>query len=214
MKDLVVLTPGKDDEHALRGILSRPEAIGIRAISVDYFRHPEHDPGCLNNPELILQSQAQLYQFALILFDREGCGNEVPGKAKDLEKKVEGKLCCAGWENRARCVVIEPELEIWVWSDSPHVDEVLGWKNHDPALRQWLKTHGWTDDARSKPSRPKEAFEAALREVRMPRSSSLYESLAMKVSFMRCQDSAFSRLCKILMDWFPRANSETLLVKK
>ncbi|MEN8217380.1 MAG: hypothetical protein ABFS56_13640 [Pseudomonadota bacterium] len=28
------------------------------------------------------------------------------------------------------------ELEIWVWSDSPHVAEILGWKNKQPDLNR------------------------------------------------------------------------------
>ena len=34
-KDLVVLAADKDMEYALKGLLSRPQALGIRKIEVD-----------------------------------------------------------------------------------------------------------------------------------------------------------------------------------
>ena len=48
MKDLVILAADKDLEFALRGMLSRPEALGIRPVeaNTDIFVEPEHDPAC------------------------------------------------------------------------------------------------------------------------------------------------------------------------
>ena len=54
-----------------------------------------------------------------------------------------------------------------------------------------------------KPARPKEAFEAALREARKPRSASLYQQIAERVSLRRCTDTAFLELKSILNNWFP-----------
>ncbi|HIE01121.1 MAG TPA: hypothetical protein EYP59_12680 [Thiotrichaceae bacterium] len=111
MKDLVILVADKNMEYAVKGLLSRPEALSIREISFDIFIHPYHDPGCLNEGHYFLQSALNQYRHALILFDREGCGREG---------------------------LTRQELEIWVWSDSPHVAEILGWKNKQPDLKTWL----------------------------------------------------------------------------
>ena len=43
-KDLVVLVADKDMEHALKGLLGRPRALGIREIEADIRVHPRHDP--------------------------------------------------------------------------------------------------------------------------------------------------------------------------
>lgn len=108
-----------------------------------------------------------------------------------------------GWGDRAAAIVIEPELEAWVWSISKQVDEKLGWSNRSPKLREWLQreTAFWPAD-QAKPARPKEAMEKALREVRKPRSSSIFEDLAKSVSLKGCSDPAFAKLTGKLVEWF------------
>jgi hypothetical protein len=135
------------------------------------------------------------------MFDYEGCGTVSisPGL---LEQQIENDLARAGWPERCAVVVIDPELEIWVWSDSPHVDEELGWRGRTPTLRLWMETRGFWPTGQAKPRRPKEALEAALHEVRKPRSSAIYQSLAEKVSLVRCEDRAFRRFRDILSKWF------------
>ena len=202
-KDLIVLTACKDSEHALRGILSRPPALGIRKIDVDYLQHPNRDPGCLKTPEIILRGQQNRYEKALVIFDREGSGENEPGAGEALAKKVETKLSASGWNERVQVVVLEPELEIWVWSDSQEVDAVLGWSGAEPSLRNWLSQSGFIPEGGTKPARPKEAMEEALRKVQMPWSSKLFEQLGARVSFRRCQDENFAKLVRILQTWFP-----------
>ena len=105
---------------------------------------------------------------------------------------------------RARAIVLSPELEVWVWSNSPHVDDVAGWKNRQPSLLSWMIDQGWLEEGEVKPGRPKEAFQAALREARIPRSASLYQRIAEKVSLRGCEDRAFLKFKDLLKDWFPR----------
>ena len=92
---------------------------------------------------------------------------------------------------------------MWVWSDSPHVSRVAGWQGGNRQLRCWLIDRGYLQTGEEKPTRPKEAFEAALYESRTPRSSSLYFELARTVSFERCSDKAFLEFKGILQEWFP-----------
>jgi len=134
MKDLVILVADKNMEYAIKGILSRPEALSIRQITFDLFVHPQNDPGCLNDGAHFLRTS--LSTHALVLFDREGCGHENLTR-KQLEERVEADLYRSGWQ-QAAAVVLDPELEIWVWSDSPHVAEILGWKNRQADLNRWL----------------------------------------------------------------------------
>ena len=77
---------------------------------------------------------------------------------------------------------MEPELEAWVWSRSPCVDDVAGWSGRTPSLRDWLASEGWLHEGDSKPARPKEAFRSALRVARVARSASLYQQIAERVS--------------------------------
>lgn len=39
-KDLIVLVADKDMEHALKGLLARPAALGIRSVNADILVHP------------------------------------------------------------------------------------------------------------------------------------------------------------------------------
>jgi hypothetical protein len=137
----------------------------------------------------------------LLLFDREGCGRE-NCSTEELEEGIGRELVDTGWGENSAVVILDPELENWVWSDSPHVDEELGWKDHHPPLRTWLIQRGLLQAQTVKPLRPKEAVEAALREVRKPRSPSLYSDLAEKVSLMRCGDRSFVKLKTTLQQWF------------
>ncbi|MCU0285909.1 MAG: hypothetical protein MUF15_05875 [Acidobacteria bacterium] len=136
----------------------------------------------------------------MIIFDKEGCGKEI--SREELEREMEKRLAISGWNERAAAVVIDPELENWLWSDSPGVEIVLGWKDKNPPLRRWLEDKGFFIGDSIKPSRPKEALESALRIVNKPRSSSIFYQLAKAVSVKRCQDPAFLKLKRKLCQWF------------
>lgn len=200
--DLVLLVADKQMAETVRGILSRPRALGIRAISCTVYTHPNKDPGCRREAHQFLRPFHSEFRFGLVLFDRQGCGAAADATPQDVERTVEENLRRSGWDDRARCVVIDPELEAWVWSDSPEVDECLGWQSSEPRVQDWLRSTGrWPEDA-SKPPHPKEALEDALETVRQPRSSALFRDLAESVSFRRCTDPSFQRFQDRLRKWF------------
>jgi hypothetical protein len=200
-KDLAFLVADKNMEGALRGLLSRPQSLGLREISYDLYVHPERDPGCLLRSHQFLRPFVHSYSHSLVLFDRDGCGQESLDRAA-LEQQVEARLFGAGWGERAAAVVIDPELEAWVWNDSPHVAMALGWEAGESSLKEWLRGKGWLPDGRTKPTQPKAAVEEALRVSRRPRSSSVYLQLAQRVSFDRCVDASFLKLRHVLSRWF------------
>ena len=202
MKDLVVLAADKDLQHALRGLLGRPEALGIRPIEEDIRVHPEHDPACALRGVDLLANLSGHYRYGLLIFDHEGSGREST-EPEELQGMLNQQFAGSGWDDRARAVVLVPELEAWVWNESPHVDEVAGWSDRHPGLRRWLTGEGWLREGEVKPDRPKEAFQAALREAGTPRSASLYEQLASRVSLRQCTDPAFLELRDLLRNWFP-----------
>lgn len=202
MRDLVVLVADKNMEFAVKGLLARAAALGIREILSDVFVHPHHDPGCLLEGHDFLRLYTKSHRYAFVMLDREGCGQEDRSR-ESLEQRVEALLAQSGWENRACAIVIEPELDIWVWSGSPHVDTVLGWEGRQPNLRAWMMTEGFLGPDQIKPNRPKEAVEEALRLMSRARSSSRYFELAKKVSLEQCADPAFAKFKQTLRGWFP-----------
>lgn len=202
MKDLICLVADKNMEYAIRGLLGSPIRVGIREITFDIFVHPEHDPGCYNAAHSFLRSFSTSYTHGLVLFDYDGCGQEI-SPPTHVQTHVKELLDENGWEERANVVVINPELEIWVWSDSPRVDECLGWQGQNPDLRTWLRQKGLLEEDRLKPNDPKTALEEALRTVRKQRSSALFKQLAERVSLNRCTDDSFIYLRSTLRRWFP-----------
>ena len=91
-----------------------------------------------------------------------GCGREQQKNPDEIAKEVEELLSRNGWGDRAKVVVIDPELEVWLWARSPHVADELGWKNGWDSLRTWLRDNEIWDDGAPKPGNPKEAVEKAL----------------------------------------------------
>jgi len=200
-QDLIVLVADLDCRLAVQALLGRHAALGIRQVSYVVEKHPERDSGCFRTCHDLLRERQRQFHYALVMFDREGCGREGLTTA-ELEQDVVLRLEQSGWRDRCEVVVLDPELEAWVWSPSPHVDRELGWHDHSPDLRAWLLAEGRLDDRDSKPARPKEALQAALREVRVPWSSDIHARLAQKVGVGRCIDPAFLKFKQTLHKWF------------
>jgi hypothetical protein len=204
MIDLIALVADKDAEYTLHGLLTRHQSLGIQNIasSYDIYVHPLRDPGCWNDADNFLRSFISTHRYALVLFDYEGSGRDQLIDADTMEEQLESRLQKNGWDNRCRVVVIRPELEMWVWSDSPVVDNCLGWQGRQPSLRLWLQQQRFLAKGEMKPYKPKEAVERALRHVSQPYSAAMFKQLAISVSLNRCTDRSFQRLRETLQLWF------------
>ncbi|MEI6634284.1 MAG: hypothetical protein WCP22_10770 [Chlamydiota bacterium] len=203
--DLIVLVPDRNLEYAVKGILARHQSLGIRPITVEVLSHPGHDPGCFGESPEFLQFAVRQASHALVVFDYEGSGQEYRMNRVQMETDLEQRLSEAGWSGRSAAVIIAPELESWVWSDSPHVDIVLGWEGRRSSLREWLLGQHHMGRTAPKPPHPKDAMLAALREAGKSRTSRLYSALAEKVSLDRCTDDAFLKFKRVLKEWFAEA---------
>ena len=201
MKNLVLLVADKNAQFALKGALSRPEALGIRPIEFEFLVHPGRDGGTRKSGPEVLALERRRFQHALLVLDFEGSGTDLPD-AKALEAQLDGRLS-GHWKEAAKSIVIEPELDVWVWGADNAVEVAIEWPAGKGG-RDWLRERGFAFEANGKPTRPKEALEAALRLPDLPRSSALYQTIAEKISLRRCGDEAFIRLRKQLIEWFPK----------
>ncbi len=200
MTDLIVLCADKKIEATIAGLLDRPEALRIRRVQFVINVHPQRDPGCYHQGAAFLRPLRSFFEHALIVFDRSWEG--APPEAVDgLTGDLEGRLSRT-WGQAAGAVAIDPELEAWVWSDSPHVDAILGWEGRIPSLRAWLASNGLWEAHSPKPSNPKAAVELAIREVRGRWTAALCRRLAESVSVDRCRDLSFAKLRGLLTKWF------------
>jgi len=178
-KKMIVLVADLDAESAIRGLLGRDKSLGISSLSegidFDILRHPQRDPGCRYDAVRFLRAFANSHRRALVIFDHHGCGQESESSEK-IEREVEQRLASAGWQDRAAAIAIEPDLEAWVWSDSPSVAEALGWHAGYIRLMRWLKKErfvAWPQ----KPANPKEAVRKAMHEAGKPLSPRIFSKI-------------------------------------
>lgn len=202
-KDLVVLVADKCIEASVQGLLGRPRDLKMRPASFD-VKLGQRDAGCRTHGHEVLRPLASLYEHAMVIFDIEGCGREHKLTREEVELEVGVRLKSNGWDgDRAAVVVLDPEIEQWVWSRSSVVDRVLGWAGRTPTLWDWLIVEEWLREGEAKPRRPKEAMEAALEEVGERHSSAFFKNIARGVDFSQCVDPAFQKFRQTLTRWFP-----------
>jgi hypothetical protein len=203
MKDLVILVADKNTQFTIEGLLTRSRAFHIRPLSrdnYDIYVHPLHDPGIYKDAVDFLRPYQHHYRFSLVLFDREGSGQE-QRTANQISQELKEALERSGWRERVEVIVFDPELEIWGWGSSPHIATHTGWENL-PALLEFVRNTEYWRDASPKPQRPKEALEEALKARRIQRSSAIYKKIAMDASFKDCVDPSFEKLQRTLKNWF------------
>jgi hypothetical protein len=150
----------------------------------------------------LLRPLAADYRHAVVIVDEEWEGS--PG-ADGIVLRLSEHLADAGWPDaNGLPLVVRPEADVWLWSDSPHSATALGWPSW-AELRPALERQGFLTSGRTKPDRPKEAAEWALRNCgrKAPRSAALYRQVSSSVSVHRCEDAALARLLDTLRIWFP-----------
>lgn len=204
MKDLVILAADKDMKTALDALLSRDRALGIRPIRHDVFTHPGHDPACAREGVSFLEPFSAQYRHALLMFDYEGSGMEQNCTPAELQSSLDEAFTRGAWGANAKTVLLYPELEAWVWSDSPHVESEIRWNDSRVSLTDWMIQKQWLSQGQVKPPRPKEALDAALHRAGQPHSASLFGRLASTISFQRCADPSFRYFLQTLHKWFSK----------
>jgi hypothetical protein len=201
MKDLIILVADQNMRDCIEGLIPKlPHVLGTSPINYDIFVHLNRDPGCRTQSHEFLKSFQNQYHYGLVIFDKEGCGKESLSR-EELEATVEELLTNVGWKDRAKVIVIEPELENWIWVRSAQLSEIINWENVD-SLYQWLIDKEYLTNESPKPKHPKEAFEAALYISKKRRSSSIYKQIASRVSFKNCTDQSFLKFIQCMKDWF------------
>ena len=199
MKDLALLVADKNMDFAMRGILNRDKALGIRSVSYEIKQHFNRDGGVrTTGPETLALLRHQ-FSHGIVMLDWEGSGSKAKS-AIALEQDLDSRLALT-WDDRAKAIVIEPELDVWIWGSDNALVKILEW-TEDQGIREWLTGRGYAFDNSQKPMRPKEALNELMIWLNQPRSSVLYERITGKISLAHCVDPAFGRLRSTLQSWF------------
>ena len=206
---LVALVADRHIQETLTNLFRRPKDLLIDQPQFDITRHPGRDAGVRVDAVNLMRPYLRTHRYGLVVFDRHGCGSDAP--RTEIEGTIERDLSRNGWEHRARAVVIDPELEEWVWATSPVVSTALGWGEGYDELRSWLAQRGLWDDGLPKPSDPKRAMIRAMhgapRPTRRRRSARIFGEIAEGAPLDGCEDPAFRKLLDILQEWFPEGGS-------
>jgi hypothetical protein len=210
VNDLLFLVADTNMREALAGFLERKAVdriVGCRRFDFDARRDikvaaGQCDPGLYKRASELLKPFRDGYRRAVVVADEEWEGS--PGAAA-FESRLQAHLAAAGWRAEdALALVVRPEVDNWLWSDSPHSAEALGWDSWQE-LSAALQGQALLVAGEAKPARPKEAAEWALRngKGKAKRSAALYRKVASRVSVHRCADSAVEQLLEQLRQWFP-----------
>lgn len=207
MRDCVFLLADKNMEGAFAGFFMREGfylSLGIQHFTFDRTRDTlvasGNDPDVYTRAHELLRSYRRTHRFAVIVLDNDWDGS--PG-VEMIQNNIQENMTGSGWRrDRFEVVVIDPELENWIWQDSPHVTSAFRFTQHS-SLRQWLGEQGLWDAGAAKPADPKRAVDVTLRTARVPRSAAIYRQITSRISIQGCTDPAFHRLRDALQRWFP-----------
>jgi hypothetical protein len=203
MKDLLVVVADSNMKGIMDGLLPRMHRIETTApFSYAIRVHPMRDAGVRTQIVDFVGPDSDDFRNLLVFLDYEGSGSSEP--MPDLQSRIEEDLRNSGWADRVCVVVFDPECDVWMWVNRNKMSEVFRsprGNNFPNNVDDWLQAKGFSF-VNSKPERPKEALEELCREIRLPRSSSLYEQLAASASYRDCTDPGFLRFRNFILEKF------------
>ena len=211
MRDCVFLLADKNMQATFEGFLTRRgfhQSLGCGFFSFDplddiVVASGDNDPGLYTRGHELLRPYQATHRHAVVVLDAEWDGS--PGK-DEIRARLNCEIERTGWvAERFVVIVIDPELENWIWQQSDHVAKGLGFDSLRDLMSDSDLQVAWPE-GQDKPSSPKEILETLLMKKKIPRSSSIYKKITSAVSVRHCRDSAFQQLIEALQRWFPESN--------
>ncbi|SDT60908.1 methylation-associated defense system protein MAD4 [Actinoplanes derwentensis] len=200
-RDVVFLVADGSMEQMVRGFVGEQKAhlkLGCGRFTVeptDIVVASRRDPEVYGLAHQLLRPYATTHRHAVVMLDNDWEGSPGVKKIRDRIAKNVGQE----WDEYA-VIVLDPELEAWVWQDNPSLAPALGCP---PNFRQLLATSGHWPVGQAKPADPKKALEYLRRRHRADPSKAVFRRVAGRVSVRNCTDGAFLQLRDTLRDWFP-----------
>ena len=122
------------------------------------------DGGIHRRAHALLHPFLRSHQNAVVMLDKN-FGGRLP--AAVVREEIRNNLLHNGWS--AECVeviVIDPELEVWLWQrGNPHIAREFRY-NGSVSLEEFLEAEGLWPSATLKPAKPKEAAGVLLQRYR------------------------------------------------
>lgn len=158
------------------------------------------------------RSRLKTHQKLVVILDEAWDDKRAPDAAT-IKERLTQDLYAKGWEyDRFVVIVIQPELENWIWNDTAHMhrvfrfDQIPGFTSARDYFREAKvdsagKRCHWPEQA-SKPTNPKEALHMLCRESRAKPDAAKYADVVCGVNVLRCQEPGFQELLATLRRWF------------
>ena len=147
MRDCVFLLADGNMRACVEGFLGRAQfhqSLGTAGFDFDSNQdllvdEGGNDPGVYKRAHEILKSYKGTHERAVVILDNHWDGS--PG-ADRIEEDIRNNLLSTGWsEDRIVVIVIDPELEVWLWQDNQNVERAFRHRP-PPSLRQVLRDGG------------------------------------------------------------------------
>jgi len=204
-KDLLVVTADLDAQEVMKAILERCEALEIHPISFDVVRHLGRDPGLFVGAADYSKLMKEKYHKLIIMLDYHGSGcSDGGGKcAATIQKQLDGVT----WKSHSLAVIIEPELEEWLWHNEASIQKIF--ELSDAQLKEFVATFCKKHDCDVRSvtrEKPKELLDFICEKVknRGHLRHKEFGQLASSASLKGWQTSAsFRQIVAILQEWFP-----------
>lgn len=207
-RDCLFFVADKTMRETFLGFLSREDRaaqLGCGNFDFDpaedlFFAAGQNDPGLYTRAGSLLSPFLQSHRKAVVVLDCDWDGS--PGQAQIL-LNITTQLQQSGWALEDVIVIaIEPELEQWIWQDSPVLSDELRMEAPQ-GLKATLSQRGLWRAEDAKPQSPKDLFIQLRRENNVKLSSSIFKRIASRVPVAACGDDEFRRLVAQLQAWFP-----------
>lgn len=213
MRDLILHLADRHMEDGFRAFFARDDwhhVLGCARFGIDpgsledIFRRGGHtDGGLWQHAHDNLAPFRQRYRHAMIVLDADF--DPHPG-AESLVREISANLLAAGWpEDAFRVVVIDPELEAWLWAPNVNVAMAFGHDDFKEMQRMLAERNLW-DEASPKPNDLKEARDVAAklggRRTAGPIFRSVFAGISRRACDL-CEESGFRSLRAALQTWFP-----------
>lgn len=201
LRDVAFLLADSGMVEMVRGFLDRPHPgrrLGCGDFTFDAAEDlvvaPTRDSGVYHTARELLRPYERSHRRAVVMLDNAWDGS--PGVSK-IETRITEALTSV-WEHFV-VIVIDPELEAWVWQDNPNVADALKCRRD---FREVLRRNGHWPEGATKPPDPKAALDHLRRRHGADRSNAAFRRLAAGISVAGCADPAFVRLRATLREWF------------
>jgi len=213
MRDVIFHLADQHMEAGFRAFFSRDDwhfAMGCQKFDIDpdserdiYRRGGYTDGGLWKHAHTNLVPFKDQYRHAVIVLDADF--EPHPG-ADILHQEISENMLDAGWAEDSFCVVvIDPELEAWLWAPNVNVARAFGHDDFGKMKAALSAEHLW-DEGAPKPNDLKRARDRAARLGGKKTGGPIFRGVFAGISKRACdlcEETGFKRMRAALNTWFP-----------